>query len=277
MRFLKKSLKGQTLIEVLIALSVAVVIVSALTVVVTASLNNAQFSSNQNLTTKFATEGMEFVRRVRNSDYVGFGAYPTGMYCLPTSLPATLGSPAGSCLPNINNNTFVREVLITQASPNCPNNQTLAEVRVLWTDGKCVGGTYCHSSKLNSCFSTVSPYGNLDAQNLVDTPTPTSVFVPPTPTFTPAPTPTPIPGPLTLNNRSPYVPAPGMDLYLYCQTVIGSTFYATYNSVTDQWSCQNGTMINLLAECRWQYPGYSYYVVHQLRPPSNSWDDCYGY
>jgi Tfp pilus assembly protein PilV len=150
--------KGQTLIEVLIALACAAIIISAITVVVTTSLSNAQFSKNQNLATKYATEGLEFVRRIRDSDYIAFKAYPNGTYCLAKPLPASLGSPATCSTPNVDN-VFIRAAALNDSA--CGANQIQVAVTVTWTDNKCYTGQYCHSSSLTSCFSTVSPIGTL--------------------------------------------------------------------------------------------------------------------
>ncbi|MBI3069818.1 MAG: hypothetical protein HYY87_00750, partial [Candidatus Levybacteria bacterium] len=62
-RFFGKVQKGQTLIEVLLALGTAVVVLSATVVAVLSALNNAQFSKNQSLATQYAQEGMEVMRK----------------------------------------------------------------------------------------------------------------------------------------------------------------------------------------------------------------------
>lgn len=150
--------KGQTLVEVLLALAAAVVIISAISVVVLSSLSNAQFSKNQNIATKYSSEGMEFVRRLRDSDYITFKAYPNGTYCLAKPLPVALGAPASCTLPNVDN-FFIRSATLSNTS--CGSNEEQITVTVTWTDNKCLLGQYCHSSTLTSCLSTVSPMGTL--------------------------------------------------------------------------------------------------------------------
>ena len=146
-------MKGTTLIEVLIALAAAVVVITAVTILSVSSLNNVQFVRNQDSATKYAQEGMEIVRSIRNGDYVGFRAY-SGLYCLPLNDIALTTS--GSCgTPNIEER-FIRSVQIDQ-NAGCGVNLVRATVTVAWTDGKCSSGTYCHNSTLTSCLSTVNP------------------------------------------------------------------------------------------------------------------------
>lgn len=61
--------KGQTLLELVVVVSVCVLVVSALVFATIASLRNAQFAKNQAQATKLAQEGIERVRvgRDRNS------------------------------------------------------------------------------------------------------------------------------------------------------------------------------------------------------------------
>ncbi len=64
---------GQTLIELIVVVSVSVIVVGALVFATIASLRNAQFSKNQAQATKLAQEGLEIVRssRDQNSEIVG--------------------------------------------------------------------------------------------------------------------------------------------------------------------------------------------------------------
>lgn len=144
---------GQTLLEILIALSVSTLILMAIAVVVISSLSNTQFTKNQNLANQYAQEGIEVVRRIRDSG--GWTAFSTlnARYCLSggsTSLP----SPSATCAtPNIGG-VFVREVQI--ASGSCPSvsgpNGSNVFSRVSWADGKCASGIFCHKVQLVTCF-----------------------------------------------------------------------------------------------------------------------------
>lgn len=63
--------KGQTLLELIVVISVAVIVVGALVFAIIASLRNAQFSKNQSQATKLAQEGIEKVRSIRDRDRNG--------------------------------------------------------------------------------------------------------------------------------------------------------------------------------------------------------------
>src|SRR3990167_5556502 len=115
---MKKKQSGQTLLEALIALATAVVIISAMTVVVLSSLSNAQFSKNQNQATLYAQQGIEFLKNLSQSNWTTFTTN-NGSYCLSqdsTTLTPKPLSPGCAQSPYIINNLFVREVSIYQSS-----------------------------------------------------------------------------------------------------------------------------------------------------------------
>ena len=60
--------KGQSLIEIVVVLSVASVVITALMISVINSLKNAQFAQMQSRSTKYAQDGAEKVRAVRDRD-----------------------------------------------------------------------------------------------------------------------------------------------------------------------------------------------------------------
>jgi len=145
--------RGQTLIEALAALAITAIIVTAISVLVTSSLNNSQFSKNENLATKYAQEGMEIVRHVRDLSYNQFRNYD-GTYCLAKGA-TTLGASTSSCTtPNVDN--YVRSAQIQQ-NPGCGPNLARVTMNVAWADSKCQPNTFCHKSSLVSCYSTVDP------------------------------------------------------------------------------------------------------------------------
>jgi hypothetical protein len=146
-------MKGQTLIEVLIALATAVIVVSGITILAISSLNNVQFTRDQDLATKYAQEGMEVIRRIRNSSYITFRGY-SGTYCLSKD-QTTMGSAVGSCATQNVDSRYIRSVQVQQNG--CGVNLSRVTVSVAWTDTKCTTGVYCHNSQLTSCLSTVQP------------------------------------------------------------------------------------------------------------------------
>jgi hypothetical protein len=156
-------MKGQTLIEVLVALGIITVVTTALAAVVITSMSNAQFSKNQNLASQYALEGMEIVRRLRDSDYVGFRNKSDGIYCLDKGQPILPINPVSVCAtPNVDN--FIRKVEIYSQDliKRCDVNLSRVIVTVSWQDGKCpASAPYCHSAKLESCLSNINPVSPL--------------------------------------------------------------------------------------------------------------------
>jgi len=144
--------KGQTLIEVIVALGVIALVATAITTVMTSTLNNAEFSNDQSLATKYAQEAMEILHSVRDNNYTQFAKY-NGNYCLNQG---EITLTQGNCSTPTIVNTFIRTVTINQAS-TCGANSAQVTVSVAWTDGKCAHNVYCHASILISCLSTVNP------------------------------------------------------------------------------------------------------------------------
>lgn len=164
---LSKNMKGQTLIEVLLALGTAVVVLSATVVAVLSALNNAQFSKNQNIATQYAQEGMEVMRNMRNSNWTLFSSYASDQYCLnqnSTDLSGRnrtiQGCAGGSSTNGQNVGIYARQVDIEANSSDCsaptpppPGNPKKVTVSVSWISNKCTReNLYCHSVKLVSCL-----------------------------------------------------------------------------------------------------------------------------
>lgn len=146
--------QGQTLVEVLVALGIITIIITALTGVVITSMGNARNSKDQNQATQYAQEGMEIVRQIRDSDYVGFRNY-SGTYCLDGG-SSTLGPDCFSA--NVDN--FLRKVIVTP--DGCGTEIAQITVIVSWRDSKCSAvNPFCHTSRFESCLSTVNPVPTL--------------------------------------------------------------------------------------------------------------------
>lgn len=67
---MSSNMKGQSLVEVVVASAVGILVVSALVFAAIFSLRNANFAKNQAQATKLAQEGMEKVRSNRDRDGV---------------------------------------------------------------------------------------------------------------------------------------------------------------------------------------------------------------
>ncbi len=149
--------KGETLIEALGAMAIIVIVITAVASSMITSLSNSKSNENATLATKFAQQGIEQVRQIRNKDYAAFTGYE-GKYCLEKD-QTTLGSVQSACLtPNVDH--FIRSVDINQ-NPGCSKDAAKVTVTVSYKDGKCASGTYCHNQTFNTCLSTVNPVSAL--------------------------------------------------------------------------------------------------------------------
>lgn len=174
----QKGQKGQTLIEVVAAMGIGVILMSAITLVVIYSLQNTQFSKNQNVAKQYAQEGMEVIRQMRNEGRLpGIADANPRRYCLDEN--STVLFEKNEAFPNgcyHTDNTggptnvaafFVREVILQEDVANCrftpaagqtAGTATQATVKVSWADGKCTDtdNLYCHATTLVSCFSDLN-------------------------------------------------------------------------------------------------------------------------
>lgn len=165
------SQKGQTLLEVMLALSIAILIVSAIVVSIINALNNEQFGVSQNQATQLAQEGVDLFRNLSQSDWVAFKNYgypdttTARVWCLPQANPTP--TPLGSgCVPNAgNNNRFVREIKVEMNScitptPGITDISGRVTSTVKWADTKCTDSQnpFCHKTEVVSCM--FRPYIN---------------------------------------------------------------------------------------------------------------------
>lgn len=162
-----KKQNGQTLLEVLLAFSVLILVLSAIIIGVTTSLSNTQYTKNQNLANSYAKQGMAVVRQLRDSSWPNFSSKDKVNYCLAQENPMKLVELTSTdCGQNVG--IFSREVTIERNLPDCsagsPPTPTptpvptarKVTVTVSWSDSKCpVGNPRCHNVKLISCFSNI--------------------------------------------------------------------------------------------------------------------------
>lgn len=145
--------KGETLLEALAALAIIGIVIAAVATTIISALSNTIYNKNTTLATKFAQQGMEEVRKIRNANYTAFRTYD-GTYCLAKGQEG-LGIAQSSCqVANVD--TFVRSVQIEQV-PGCSADVARVTVNVAFRDGKCQGNSYCHVQSHMSCLSTINP------------------------------------------------------------------------------------------------------------------------
>ena len=165
---MKKLQAGQTLIEVLLAFSVSILVLSAIVVGITTSLSNTQYTKNQNLANSYAKEAMAVVRQIRDSGWTKLSQYTSNaIYCLNQNdtILKDVTPPLTNCGTNVAG-IFSRQVKFEQNSdlckadpscsgPSCVRGSNVA-VTVLWSDNKCpVGTPFCHKVELITCFSNI--------------------------------------------------------------------------------------------------------------------------
>ena len=159
--------RGQTIIEAAIALASIMLVLAAISVAITTSLNNSEFIKNQTLAAKYAQQGMEYMTYLRNAEKPTVFEQRTGPYCMGQS--GTLNASSAECDPVANptdiiDNVFVRKVDFSQNALDLDcGGGTRVTVTVSWSSGKCDRNIqpYCHKSQLVSCFSRQSTQGNM--------------------------------------------------------------------------------------------------------------------
>lgn len=105
---------GQTLLEIVVALGVIAVVLTGLVTAVTASLRYGQASKFRSQGVKFAQEGLELTRKLRDTSlWTDFLAYSDGggEWCLDQAGAWTVSGGTGC--PMTNGSTFWRTVTFT--------------------------------------------------------------------------------------------------------------------------------------------------------------------
>lgn len=130
--------RGQSLFEVVLAVTIVAVIIVGMVILATASIRNSSFARNKTLSTRYSQEAVEWLRGERDGNWTAFAARaslsPGLTWCLSgLSWPATAGScPADSF---IGGTIFKREVNLSFDDPT-NLNRTLASIRVYWDDAQ---------------------------------------------------------------------------------------------------------------------------------------------
>jgi len=160
---------GQTLLEVLLAFSISILFLSSVVVGIVTSLNNIQYTKNQDLATSYAQEGLEVVRQIRDSSWYNISSLKdygsNEKYCIDKELTLQEIPYGENCVDNNGigeNGIFSREVIFEHNSSSCCSDSgctvegSKATVTVSWTDSKCsADAPYCHKVELISCFSNI--------------------------------------------------------------------------------------------------------------------------
>ncbi|MFZ5845377.1 MAG: hypothetical protein ACOY0S_02810 [Patescibacteria group bacterium] len=132
---------GQSLIEVVVAVGVVVILATGLIVATTSALKSSQFARTKSLAIRYAQEGMELTRRLRNSGWAVFSTR-SGLWCLDKAGNWTQAAP--SCAVNVDN-LFTRGVTFNW---NSLSERMEVTVNVAWSDA---GST--HDTQLVTYFT----------------------------------------------------------------------------------------------------------------------------
>lgn len=150
----KKMNSGQTLIEAVIAFTVLVIIITAIATLTISSISNSIYLRNQDNANKYAQEGMDFLTTKKKEN---FSSIVNGNYCLIYNSnripqwPLTSGS-GSTC--NSAYTSFRHEINIASGGCSAAGVSGIKIIMtVSWTDGKCIGGVYCHRSNMQTCFT----------------------------------------------------------------------------------------------------------------------------
>jgi len=106
--------RGQTLLEIVVALGVIAVVLTGLVTAVTASLRYGQASKYRSQGVKYAQEGLELTRKLRDtSPWTDFLTYSDGggVWCLNQA--GAWSTSAGTGCPIVAGSTFWRTITFT--------------------------------------------------------------------------------------------------------------------------------------------------------------------
>lgn len=139
----REKIAGQTLFELLVALGIAVLIITGIVLVITLAVRNATFSRNQAEATRYGQEALEWLRSERDQNWDNFFANSDKTWCL-----TSLSWPA-SALPCSNSDTIPGTIFLREAQLSTLASDTVEVlIEVSWTDGS---GT--HLSRLDTTLT----------------------------------------------------------------------------------------------------------------------------
>lgn len=167
----KLTIAGQSLMELVVGISLITVVVGAVAVITTYGLRNSQFSKNQAQATKLAQQNLELVRTIKSSNYgvctldqpptacsswediwppnAGVGSYTILKGCTVNQVPKDycLQYKTPTAVWNLDTPGFTGEIIIADEATV---NQKRVTSRVYWTDT-----TGVHSSDLVTVLSQI--------------------------------------------------------------------------------------------------------------------------
>jgi len=125
--------KGQSLFELVVAIAISALIITAIVAVTANSINNSSYSRDKTLASAHVQEAMEWLRHERdiNSEFKT-KAIPGVIYCLYSF---TLSTPTTCPDSQKIGEKFTRELTFLDC-PSCQDNVVEVKVSVTWFDSK---------------------------------------------------------------------------------------------------------------------------------------------
>lgn len=145
-----KQTKGQSLVEVIVAVFVISIVLVTLVSSVTYSLRNSNYSKNKSLASKYAQEGLDAVRSIKERDWTLFtGASDTdkGIIYNRTNKYWEFASSPGFDYPS--GSTLFKRVVRVFGCSGSPVTSCSVNVKVYWNDK----GSYDAYSENTTIFS----------------------------------------------------------------------------------------------------------------------------
>ena len=135
---MKKIITGQSLFEVLFAITIAAVILIGLVALTTSSIGTSTASRNQSLAIKYSREAIEWLREEREVGWTTFAAYASetgSTWCLPNLSWANPGECGSTSADMISGTNLFREIVLTSDSDADPKVIQI-ELAIEWSDSK---------------------------------------------------------------------------------------------------------------------------------------------
>lgn len=135
-----KNQSAQSLLELIIVLAIAIIVIGALAIVTITSLRNANLSKNQLQATKYAQEGMERVRSIRNrnGDIVYDGNPQKFSFLWDIKLRNDCGDPCSFFLNSTNNSLTQSDILFEPLAGGFERRVYLTDEGGSWREKKTV-------------------------------------------------------------------------------------------------------------------------------------------
>lgn len=140
-----KRKRGQSILELIVALLLVSIALTAVVGLITKGISNTTFNRNKTLANSYSSEALEWLRSERDSNWRNFlakSSAPGSKWCLPDLSWNNTGTCSATNF--VSNTQFTREINLVRVNASTIN----ATVTVSWTDSQ---GT--HNSQSTTEFT----------------------------------------------------------------------------------------------------------------------------